>query len=578
MTGSKVTVPTQGLLQECRSRWDLDQNFLSVWNPGAEPEFDTVTFGQFEAQAEAFATCLATRGVDPGDTVVLILQQSVSLMACFWGCVIAGVVPTILAYPNFKLNPQKYAHGLTGVTHRTRARLVVVDSGLPAQVRELIHLDEGSTVLDLEPAHLRSQGTWELPASIQPDHPCLIQHSAGTTGLQKGVGLTHRQVLLQLSYLTRVLDLDRRDLFVSWLPLYHDMGLISSFLLPLVTGLPVVVQSPDQWVTQPVSFLTLITRFTGTRAWLPNFAFAFMSRRIPESQRAGLDLSSLRSVVNCSEPVTAEALDLFYETYQRYGLPADALQTSYAMAENVFAVTHSGPAGPRRLQAARQELTGQGVIRQVHPDEAAGVALVSSGSCLERTRVRIMSEDGNELGENRVGEIWIHSDCLFEGYWRQDDPPHLFESEWYRTGDAGFLLDKELFVLGRLDDAILLGGRNIQPAEIEDLVGRHPGIRPGRSVALGVDNLKLGTQDLVIVAELREAQDLQYRDSLRQEIRASVTSLLGFGPRYIHLVEPEWIVKSSAGKPARKATRRKLLADLPHLTKQFSWRGPDWKS
>ncbi len=316
-SASLISLPGEGnLLHDCMSNWRAGETCLTAWTPGADPEFESLSFGTFQELSERAAGWLEAAGVSEKDVVILLVKDPVLLMVAFWGAASRGAVPAILAYPNFKMSREKYSSGLKGVTSRTGARLVVIDSGFPPDLQEMISLPAASSLREITRASIDGTDPLGVRAGITPDTRVLLQHSAGTTGLQKGVCLTHRQVLRQLRKLARVLELDRTDCFASWLPLYHDMGLMTSFLLPLAAGLPMVVQSPDDWVVRPVSYLQLVTRFKATRSWLPNFAFSFLSRRVAPAHRAGLDLSSLRSLVNCSEPVTEAAMKSFCDAFK----------------------------------------------------------------------------------------------------------------------------------------------------------------------------------------------------------------------------------------------------------------------
>ena len=577
-SSSMISLPGEGnLLHDCMSDWCTSETCLTAWTPGTDPEFESLSFGAFQGLSERATGWLEGAGVKEKDVVILLVRDPVLLMVAFWGAVLRGAVPAILAYPNFKMNREKYASGLQGVTSRTGARLVVIDSGFPPDLQEMIHSPAASALREITRASIDETDPLGVLAAITPDSPVLLQHSAGTTGLQKGVCLTHRQVLRQLRKLAQYLELDRTDCFASWLPLYHDMGLMTSFLLPLAAGLPMVVQSPDDWVVRPVSYLQLVTRFKATRSWLPNFAFSFLSRRVPPAHRIGLDLSSLRSLVNCSEPVTDAAMESFHDAFQKYGLAASALETSYALAENVFAVTHSTRGHlSTRLEVDADYLVMADRVRERSGADGRSLTLVSSGTCLEHTEVKICSRTGSRVGEQEIGELWIRSDCLFGGYFESSDRGNRIEEGWFRTGDVGFLHKGELYVLGRLDDVIIIGGRNVHPTDVEDLVSRHPAIHPGRAAAFGVRNLESGTQDLVVVAEVNTDGELPDAEAIEASLREQIVAHLGFAPRAVRVVKPGWMVKSTAGKPARRATRTRFLEQNADLVKDYKWTPDPW--
>ncbi len=408
-------------------------------------------------------------------------------------------------------------------------------------------------------------------SDINPDDIAFIQHSAGTTGLQKGVALTHRAVLTQLRYLADALQIDSgADRIYSWLPLYHDMGLIACFMLPLVYHLPIVMQSPLDWVLHPETMLQVITQHRCTLAWMPNFGFQFLPRRTRPEHLDALDLSSLRALINCSEPVREKSVKEFASAFGRFGLRPSALQSSYAMAENVFAVTQSrvdDPCGPTCIWADGARFRSEHVISVVPEGTPGAVSFVSSGQLLPNHQVRIVSDDGAVLGENAVGEILIASDCLFKGYYNRPDlTQKALIDGWYLTGDLGFYRDGELFVVGRKKDLLIIGGENIYPQDIEEIVSSHPAIHDGRVVALGIYNPDLGTEEIAVVAEVEAEESLAQSVAIESEIRSSIVSGLGIAARTIILKPPMWIVKSTAGKPARSTTCDKLLREHPELS------------
>ena len=293
-----------------------------------------------------------------------------------------------------------------------------------------------------------------------------IQHSAGTTGLQKGVALSHAAVLRQLKSLARVLRIDETsDCVYSWLPLYHDMGLIACFMLPMVCHLSVVMQSPLDWVMHPETMLQIFTEYKCTLAWLPNFTFQFVPRRSSASRWSQYDLSSARALINCSEPVRAASMDEFHNAFGSIGLKRGALQASYAMAENVFAVTQSnidGSTGPQRIWADGGRFRSEHIVSPVAEGTAGAISFVSSGQLLPNNEVRISNRPGEVLGEGGVGEILIKSDTLFDGYYNRPDlTAKALVDGWYHSGDLGFYLDGELFVVGRKKDLLIIGGENM---------------------------------------------------------------------------------------------------------------------
>src|SRR5271165_2796868 len=314
-----------------------DRPFVTAWID--EDERETVTFAEFRRRARRQAGILRAHGLTPGDRVIIIMPQNISAMTTFMGAMMLGAVPAFLAYPNFKVEPSKYRSGLAGVTANLSARAVVIDEEFPDEMLGHVSLAEGTQLLRASASTDASQNDglldFQIDApDIQPTTLAFIQHSAGTTGLQKGVALTHAAVLRQIEHLRQALRIDgATDRVYSWLPLYHDMGLIACFMLPMVCHVPVVMQSPLDWVMHPDTMLQVISDYRCTLAWLPNFAFQFVPRRSSSTRWSQFDLSSVRAFINCSEPVRGSSMDEFRRAYESIGLRPNALQSSYAMAE-----------------------------------------------------------------------------------------------------------------------------------------------------------------------------------------------------------------------------------------------------
>ncbi len=541
-----------------------DRLFVLEWHDLDDQH--SVTFGDFRRLASQHACFLKQRGVRRGDRVVFLMPQGVALMAAFVGSMSLGALPAILAYPNLKVDSAKYSSGLRGVTASLKAPHVVVDAGFPKDLIGDLSTGGGTNLIH-SPDSFQSLGGLD-PADLatHPNGLAFIQHSAGTTGLQKGVALSHAAVLRQLTHLVEVLKVNADDRLYSWLPLYHDMGLIACFMMPMVCHLPVIMQPPAEWVLRPETMLKLIHDHKCTLAWLPNFTFQLVPRRTSVLTRTQYDMSSLRALVNCSEPVKTESMSEFYEAFAHHGLKREALQSSYAMAENVFAVTQSGPQGPLQIYADGRCFRSEHLIDLVSSAAKGAISFTSSGRLLPQNQARIVSETGESLPRLRVGEILIKSDSLFDGYYNRPDlTAQVMFDGWYRTGDLGFLHGEELFVVGRKKDLLIVGGENIYPQDVEEVVSGHPAVHDGRAVALGLFNPNLGTQDLVVVAEVERSELLVNSAQIEREIRARVFAEMGVAVRFLFLKPPKWVVKSTAGKPARSTTREKLLREHPSL-------------
>ena len=553
-----------------------NRRFVTYWID--EDEQQSVTFAEFRQRARMHASTLHNHGIRAGDRVIVIMPQGIPAMTAFVAVMMLGAVPAFLAYPNFKIEPSKYRSGLSGVTANLNAKAVIIDDEFPEELLGCVTLSGPAQLLrykDLDPSDL---GAIERNIHISSlknssDSLAFIQHSAGTTGLQKGIALTHGAVLRHIQHLAQALKIaEATDSIYSWLPLYHDMGLIACFMLPLVCHLPIVMQSPVDWVMQPETMLQIITEHKCTLAWMPNFAFQFVPRRTRQDRWAQYNLSSLRALINCSEPVRSSSMQEFQAAFASIGLAKNALQSSYAMAENVFAVTQSDisrSSGPVRIWADGRQFRSRHSIARVAESAAGSLSFTSSGRLLPSCELRILSDTGELLDDGNVGEILIKSDSLFAGYYNRPDlTATAIIDGWYHTGDLGFCLEDELFVVGRKKDLLIVGGENLYPQDIEEIVGSHSAIRDGRVVAMGVYNPDLGTDEIVLVAEVEREEFLVNPGEIEREVRNLVVAGIGVAVRNIFLKPPKWIVKSTAGKPARSATRAKLLREHPELDRQ----------
>lgn len=515
--------------------------------------------------AAGHARALDAAGVRPDEVVVLILQHGEALVQSFIGALLHGSIPSIMPFLTEKLDPEQYRRSLTALIEITRPAAVITYPDFADDVRAAA--PPGSSlraVLLDQAAALESAAD---PASLAglarpPESICLLQHSSGTTGLQKGVALSHQAVLNQVEVYGRAIGMTSADVVVSWLPLYHDMGLIAGFLMPLLCNAPLVLMSPFDWVRAPARLLQAVSRHRGTLTWLPNFAYNFCASKIRARELDGVDLSSWRAVINCSEPMRLQSHQAFRERFEGYGLKPEALATCYAMAENVFAVTQGGIAAPVTVDTVDARALVVERLARPASDGRESLPMLSAGPPIPNTRVRVLDEAGADLGERRIGEIALQSDCMLTGYYNRDElTARAFQDGWYLTGDLGYLAGGEVYITGRKKDLIIVGGKNVYPQDLEELAGQVPGVHPGRVVAFGVFNERAGTEDVVLLAEA-DADDPDERRRIADQIRARVARGSDVAPRAVQIVAPRWLRKTSSGKIARSANREKYLAEL----------------
>jgi fatty-acyl-CoA synthase len=503
--------------------------------------------------------------------VLLLLPHSAELFLLQLGLVLTGHIPAILAWPTSRVDAEKYQRNLVHQLVQLPAdRLITLPRlaenlgvGLPYGVSG-IELENGASFEKQFPSTQISERLEKQEQPIRAANPgdeaIFLQFSGGTTGSQKAIVVTAEILLEQCKQLGAALKFTSEDVVVSWLPLYHDMGLIACYWMSLWHGASSVQMAANDWVINPELLLKYVSRYHATLCWLPNFAFSYISQR-REHMRQEYRLGSVRAWINCSEPVRSRSIAEFAKTFADWGVKQESLQASYAMAETVFAITQT-ELDKELPRVSRNEVTQAGRAYGELAFDLIDDVYVSSGKPIPGTEIKIVAADGSKCGEATAGEIYVGTGSLFSGYWgREGFQKHSLSDGWHATGDYGFLKDGDLFVIGRFKDIVIVGGNNIFPEDVEAVVNSIAGIHPGRVVTFGVEDREYGTQGLAIVAEMKN--DFQDDEASRLEaaIRKLVLTAIGTAPRYVAVVPQKWIVKSTAGKISRKETRDRFLQE-----------------
>lgn len=508
---------------------------------------------QLRERARRSARALTALGARPGDVIVIAHTEGLDAVYAFLAALHLGAIPSMFPALTEKLDPDAYRASIRLLVGHAGARLVVTSDDFVPILADLV----GCRTMGFGQLQ-EVEGSAAAPTRMSPDAIAFLQHSSGTTGLQKGVALSHRAVLNQIASYSDALRLGPTDVVVSWLPLYHDMGLIAGFLLPVIQGLPLVLMSPFDWVRRPALLLRAIHDHGGTLCWLPNFAYKHCALRILDRETQGLSLGEMRAFINCSEPVLDSSQRAFLARFAPLGVRPEQLAASYAMAENVFAVTQTPIGRPPRLDVVdRVVLASQGRAEPAEPSAVVASVYTSCGPVIPGVSVRI----GSGLEDRSVGEIQVRSHCMLAGYHgRPDLDASLFDAGWYRTGDIGYLAEGELYVAGRSKDLIITGGKNVHPHDLEAIVNSVAGVHLGRAVVFGVPDEREGTELVAVVAEV-DTEDAERRRGIGSAIRTALATQSGVVASYVQLVGPKWLLKTSSGKLARAANRDKWLAE-----------------
>jgi fatty-acyl-CoA synthase len=532
-----------------------------------------VTYHMLIHGAAGYVQTYTQKGILPGDVVLLILKHDPAMLYAYFGAVLHGAIPSIMPFLTEKLLPERYRADLAALVSITQPVAIVTYREFEQEVRAVLKPGKDSVraviISDQSEGATRPDLDSFMGQIRRPEDIALLQHSSGTTGLQKGVALSQQAVINQLENYGKAIHLTDSDVFVSWLPLYHDMGLIACWLMPILMGYPLVLMSPFDWIRAPFRLLQAVSKYKGTLSWLPNFAYNFCAQKIHDHNLEGVDLSTWRAISNCSEPMRWESHQIFYERFRSWGLRYEALTTCYAMAENVFAVTQGGIDVPVIYEDIdREYLQRKNIARKAQLGQTA-VRMLGTGKPISQSSIRIIDAKGVTMADRHVGEVIVQSDCMLTGYYhRPDATENAFIDGWYLTGDLGYLVEGELYITGRKKDLIIVGGKNIYPQDLELLAYDVPGVHPGRASAFGVYNDIIGTEDVVIVVEVEESEQAK-RQRIENDIRATVTRGSAVALRYVHLVNPPWLIKTSSGKTARSANREKFINEMHVKGQQF---------
>ena len=516
----------------------------------------SLTYAGLITKARALARGLVARDVTPGDRVALMLPTNIEFFTVFFGILYAGAIPVPI-YPPMRISQlEDHLRRQVGILSNAGACLLVT---MPEGKRlaGLLRAQVETLKLVVSAADLEASAPLvELPLPGTGDTVALIQYTSGSTGDPKGVVLTHANLLANIRAMGQAMDAGSSDVFVSWLPLYHDMGLIGAWLGCLHYAAPLYVMSPLSFLVRPETWLRAMHRFHATFSASPNFGFELCVNKIAEEDLVGLDLSSLRMIANGAEPVSAHTVRRFIDRFGRYGFSASAMAPVYGLAECSVGLAFPPPGRPPLIDRVNyDQLSRNGIAEPARPDDPRPFEIVASGQPLPGHEIRIVDEAGHECGDRHEGRLEFRGPSTTRGYFRNETKTReLFRNGWLDSGDRAYVAGGDVYITGRVKDIIIRAGRHLYPQEIEEAVAEIPGIRKGGVAVFSVSDPRSGTERVIVLAETREL-DATARATLQTRAHEVTTDIAGTPPDEIVLAPPRTVPKTSSGKIRRSAAK-----------------------
>ncbi len=526
-----------------------DQIHIRLLSEEAEEE---ITYRDLDIGARRVAAGILQSGARPGETIAMMLPTCSDYFLTFFGVIAAGAIPVPMYPPARPTQIEDHLTRHAGILRNAEATLLI-SVGATERAAHLLKQHVPSIRTIASPAELSSHG--ELP-SLPPcgsEQTAFLQYTSGSTGNPKGVVLTHGNLLANLRAIGKAIHPSADDVVVSWLPLYHDMGLIGTWLGSFYYAFPLISMSPLHFLARPSRWLRTIDRFRATISAAPNFAYELCATKVPDSEIEGLDLSSWRMATNGAEAVSVETIRRFTARYAPLGFRPEAMAPTYGLAECSVALTIP-PLGRAPLieRVSRQSFTTEGIA--VVSDEPDALQFVGCGEPLPDHEVRVVGVGDIELPERREGRIQFRGPSATKGYYRNEaETRRMLHGEWLDSGDLGYLAGRELFVTGRAKDVIIRAGRHIYPQEIEEAAGNIAGVRKGCVAVFGSRDAASETERVIVVAETRE-KDRHAQGIIETAVRTAVLDACGIPPDEVVLAAPYSVLKTSSGKIRHRAT------------------------
>ncbi len=530
----------------------------------------TLTFGELFKGAQKIASGLQQHNLEPGETVAIMLPTSVDYFYSFFGILLAGCVPVPLYPPMRPSQIEEHLLRHRRILSNARSKIMITIPEVRL-IGRLLQAQLPALAAIVTADDLDAPAQSFIPIPRHGRDTAFLQYTSGSTGDPKGVILSHANLLANIRAMGQATEAGPKDVFVSWLPLYHDMGLIGAWLGSLYYGCRLVVMSPLAFLARPERWLWAIHKHRGTLSAAPNFGYEVCCRRIEDKAIEGLDLSSWRLAFNGAEPVSGQTLTSFINRFAGYGFRREASAPVYGLAESsvglAFPPLNRGPLFDR-IKRDHFLRSGEAVATL---DEGEPLEFVACGRPLAGHQIRIVDPGGRELPERQQGRLEFKGPSVTSGYLHNPDQTRkLFHGEWLDSGDLAYIADGDVYITSRVKDIIIRGGRNVYPHEFEEAIGNLDGIRMGCVAVFGSLDKKDNTERLVVLAESR-TKDTLAKQQLRQTITAIGVDLVGMPPDQIILAAPGSVLKTSSGKVRRSATRECYEKGIIGKKKRAVW-------
>lgn len=540
-----------------------------------------VTYGALFRRARRVAAALQERGLRHGDRVGLIIPDSPQFVDAIWGTMLAGVVP-VPVYPPMNIGKlDAYIDNTTHILRKSGCKLVLTDGRvkpilgkLLSQLPALQAIEVLSKLVEPFPENAEMR-----PVEVKPDDIAFLQFTSGSTSRPKGVTLTHANLIANVSAIggaTGGISITENSCGVSWLPLFHDMGLIGFVFAPIVNGAAHVrFISPLMFLKRPAVWLQQLSEVRGNITFAPNFAYGLATQRVKPKEIEGIDLSSV-VVAGCgAEPIQYDTLRKFADYYAPYGFKSTAFLPCYGMAEHSLAITFVGLGDDLQADVVDAESLTAREAKPATPEQVASgdgiIKVVNCGSTFPEHELKIVDDEENTLGDREVGHIRLKGPSIMRGYFEdEENSKKAFVDGWLVTGDLGYTVDGNLFVCGRSKELIIVNGRNFYPQDIEWQAYQIEGVRKGNAIAFPIHDREAGRERVVLAVESRAPEEQSAR--IRGEILAKVLESLSLRLDEILLLPPGTLPKTSSGKLQRtKAAQMFREQQLRGQTKNNSW-------